>query len=37
VRRVEWIASEEIGRETVQYVSNIFKCFVAYRLAVATK
>jgi membrane-bound lytic murein transglycosylase MltF len=29
---VERIASEEIGRETVQYVSNIFKYYVAYKL-----
>ncbi len=29
---VERIASERIGRETVQYVSNIFKYYVAYRL-----
>jgi membrane-bound lytic murein transglycosylase MltF len=29
---VEQIASERIGRETVQYVSNIFKYYVAYRL-----
>ena len=29
---VERIASERIGRETVQYVANIFKYYVAYRL-----
>jgi membrane-bound lytic murein transglycosylase MltF len=29
---VERVASERIGRETVQYVSNIFKYYVAYRL-----
>ena len=29
---VERIASEQIGRETVQYVANIFKYYVAYRL-----
>jgi membrane-bound lytic murein transglycosylase MltF len=29
---VERIASKRIGRETVQYVSNIFKYYVAYRL-----
>jgi membrane-bound lytic murein transglycosylase MltF len=29
---VERIASERIGRETVQYVSNIFKYYVAYTL-----
>jgi membrane-bound lytic murein transglycosylase MltF len=31
---VERIASERIGRETVTYVSNIFKYYVAYRLVV---
>ena len=30
---VEQIASERIGRETVTYVSNIFKYYVAYGLA----
>lgn len=30
---VERIASERIGRETVTYVSNIYKDYVAYRLA----
>ncbi|BCS31722.1 peptidoglycan lytic exotransglycosylase [Luteitalea sp. TBR-22] len=30
---VERIASEKIGRETVQYVSNIYKYYVAYTLA----
>ncbi|MGH8624770.1 MAG: transglycosylase SLT domain-containing protein [Gammaproteobacteria bacterium] len=29
---VERIASERIGRETVSYVSNIFKYYIAYRL-----
>jgi membrane-bound lytic murein transglycosylase MltF len=29
---VEQIASEHIGRETVTYVSNIYKYYVAYRL-----
>jgi membrane-bound lytic murein transglycosylase MltF len=29
---VERIAAKQIGRETVQYVSNIFKYYVAYRL-----
>ena len=29
---VELIAAKEIGRETVQYVSNIYKYYVAYRL-----
>lgn len=31
---VEQIASERIGRETVTYVSNIYKYYVAYRLFV---
>jgi membrane-bound lytic murein transglycosylase MltF len=30
---VEIIAAESIGRETVQYVSNIYKYYLAYRLA----
>ncbi len=29
---VEQIASERIGRETMTYVANIFKDYVAYRL-----
>ena len=29
---VERVVSERIGRETVQYVSNIFKYYVAYKL-----
>jgi membrane-bound lytic murein transglycosylase MltF len=29
---VERIASERIGRETVQYVSNIYKYYIAYSL-----
>jgi membrane-bound lytic murein transglycosylase MltF len=31
---VEIIAAESIGRETVQYVSNIYKYYLAYSLAV---
>ncbi len=31
---VEHVASERIGRETVTYVSNIYKYYVAYRLVV---
>ena len=31
---VERVASERIGRETVTYVSNIYKYFVAYKLVV---
>ena len=31
-RNVEVIAAEEIGGETVKYVSNIYKYYAAYRL-----
>ena len=31
---VEVIAAREIGRETVQYVANILKYYVGYRLSV---
>jgi membrane-bound lytic murein transglycosylase MltF len=31
---VEQIVSERIGRETVTYVSNIFKYYIAYKLAI---
>ncbi len=34
---VELIAAREIGRETVQYVSNIYKYYVAYRLIMNQK
>jgi len=30
---VERVAAARIGRETVQYVSNIYKYYVAYQLA----
>ncbi len=30
-RNVEVVAAKEIGRETVQYVSNIYKYYLAYR------
>ena len=33
-RNVEVVAAKRIGRETVQYVSNIFKYYIAYRLIV---
>jgi len=32
---VEVAAAKEIGRETVQYVSNIYKYYVAYRMVVS--
>ena len=31
---VEQVASARVGRETVDYVSNIFKYYVAYRLVI---
>jgi hypothetical protein len=31
---VEVVAAKRIGRETVNYVSNIFKYYLAYRLIV---
>ena len=31
---VEVIAAESIGRETVQYVSNIYKYYLAYQMAI---
>ena len=31
---VEVVAAAEIGRETVQYVSNIYKYYVVYRMLV---
>jgi membrane-bound lytic murein transglycosylase MltF len=30
-RNVEIIAARQIGRETVQYVGNIYKYYIAYR------
>lgn len=34
IENVELIAARKIGRETVRYVRNIFKYYVAYRLAI---
>lgn len=34
---VELIAAKRIGRETVQYVGNIYKYYIAYRLIAETK
>ena len=31
-KNVELAAAKRIGRETVQYVSNIYKYYIAYRL-----
>jgi len=33
-RNVEIVAAKRIGRETVQYVSNIYKYFIAYSLSI---
>jgi membrane-bound lytic murein transglycosylase MltF len=33
-RNVEIIAARRIGRETVQYVGNIYKYYIAYRYIV---
>jgi membrane-bound lytic murein transglycosylase MltF len=32
-QNVEIVAAQKIGRETVQYVSNIYKYYIAYKLA----
>jgi membrane-bound lytic murein transglycosylase MltF len=34
-RNVELIAARDIGRETVDYVSNIYKYYIAYKAIVA--
>jgi membrane-bound lytic murein transglycosylase MltF len=34
---VEYVAAEKIGRETVTYVSNIYKYYIAYRLIVESQ
>ena len=34
---VEYVAAEKIGAETVTYVSNIFKYYIAYRLIMQEK
>jgi membrane-bound lytic murein transglycosylase MltF len=36
-KNVEYVAAERIGRETVTYVSNIFKYYVAYQLVAAAE
>lgn len=36
-RNVEVVAAKRIGRETINYVSNIFKYYLAYRLIVDKK
>jgi membrane-bound lytic murein transglycosylase MltF len=34
---VEMMVAKDIGQETVQYVSNIYKYYVAYKMAVEQK
>jgi len=34
---VEYVAAEKIGQETVTYVSNIYKYYIAYRLILESK
>jgi hypothetical protein len=34
---VEYVAAEKIGPETVTYVSNIYKYYIAYRLILESK
>jgi membrane-bound lytic murein transglycosylase MltF len=34
---VEIVASEKIGRETVTYVANIYKYYIAYKLITETQ
>ncbi len=32
--RAELLVSQTVGQTTVQYVSNIYKCYIAYKLVV---
>lgn len=34
---VEYVAADKIGQETVTYVSNIYKYYIAYRLILESK
>jgi membrane-bound lytic murein transglycosylase MltF len=36
-KNVEYVAAEKIGQETVTYVSNIYKYYIAYRLIMESK
>ena len=36
-QNVEYVAAEKIGQETVTYVSNIYKYFIAYRLLMESR
>jgi len=34
---VEYVAAEKLGQETVTYVSNIYKYYIAYRLVMENR
>ena len=34
---MEYVAAEKIGQETVTYVSNIYKYYIAYRLVLESR
>jgi hypothetical protein len=34
---VEYVAAEKIGAETVTYVSNIYKYYIAYKLLIEAR
>jgi membrane-bound lytic murein transglycosylase MltF len=36
-RNVEYVAAEKVGQETVTYVSNIYKYYIAYRLVLESQ
>jgi membrane-bound lytic murein transglycosylase MltF len=36
-QNVEYVAAEKIGQETVTYVSNIYKYYIAYRLIIESR
>jgi len=36
-RNVEYVAAETVGQETLTYVSNIYKYYIAYRLALENR
>ena len=36
-QNVEYVVAEKIGQETVTYVSNIYKYYIAYRLTLESK
>ena len=36
-QNVEYVAADKIGQETVTYVSNIYKYYIAYKLVLESK